>query len=141
VFGALWVSGVLQLVSNLVFVVQADLGANAGFLAVTIGFENLSGGLGTAAFVAYLSGLCDRRYTATQYALLTAVSSTLQTVLSTPTGSVVAIVGWGSFYMGTAVAALPALLVLAYVQKHATQGASASEPDSSADSDSRNSGS
>ncbi len=119
IFGALWASGILQLVSNLVFVVQASLGADASFLAVTIGFENLSGGLGTAAFVAYLSGLCDRRYTATQYALLTAVSSSLQTVLSTPTGTIVAAIGWQAFYAATAVAALPGLAVLWWVSRAA----------------------
>lgn len=115
VVSALWVTGALQLVSNLVFIAQAKLGDNTAFLAVTIGFENLTGGLGTAAFVAYLSGLCDRRYSATQYALLTAVSSTLQTVLSTGTGFLVASVGWGAFYGITALAGAPGLVVLWFV--------------------------
>lgn len=117
VVSALWVTGALQVVSNLAFVIQARLGDDTAFLAVTIGFENLTGGLGTAAFVAFLSGLCDKRYSATQYALLTAVSSSLQTVLSTGTGFLVASVGWATFYGFTALAGAPGLLVLYLISR------------------------
>ena len=71
-FGVLWSlfgCGVLQMLSNLMFAAQAAIGPEVGFLVLTIGIENLSGGLGSAAFVAYLSLLCNTSYTGTQYAL------------------------------------------------------------------------
>jgi len=63
--------GVLQMLSNLIFAAQAAIGPEVGFLFLTIGIENLSGGMGSAAFVAYLSLLCNKAYTGTQYALFT----------------------------------------------------------------------
>jgi len=67
-------AGILQLVSNLTFVVQYYVGANISVLFATIGIENFCGGMGTAAFIAYISYLCNIRYTATQFALLTSLS-------------------------------------------------------------------
>ena len=58
-YRSLWICGVLQLASNLMFAVQAMVGADLTLLAVTIGLENLAGGMGTAVFVAYLSSLCN----------------------------------------------------------------------------------
>ena len=63
--------GLLQMFSNLMFAAQAVIGSNVSFLFLTIGIENLSGGMGSAAFVAYLSMLCNKAYTGTQYALFT----------------------------------------------------------------------
>src|SRR3546814_16592193 len=76
--------------SNAVFALQAMVGHDTGMLMVTIGFENLSGGMGTAAFVAYLSSLCNVAYTATQYALLSSLMSVARTVLASPGGAVAA---------------------------------------------------
>ena len=67
---ALWVCGLTQMLSNLMFAAQAYVGHSVPFLVLTIGLENLAGGMATAAFVAYLSSLCNVHYTATQYALL-----------------------------------------------------------------------
>jgi PAT family beta-lactamase induction signal transducer AmpG len=115
-FRSLLISGVLQLLSNLFFCWQAIEGHNANVLVVTIGMENLSGGCGTAAFVAYLSALCDRKYTATQYALLTALSSVLRTALSTTTGHLAVWLGWTAFFGWTAVAALPGIVLVVYLR-------------------------
>ena len=71
VLRALLVSGVLQMLSNLMYVMQVLVGHDVAVLALTIGTENLTNGMGSAAFVAYLSGLCNVAFTATQYALLT----------------------------------------------------------------------
>ena len=72
----------IQLLSNLVFVLQAWVGHDLTMLAVTISVENLAGGMGTAAFVAYLSSLCNLSYTATQYALLSSFMAQARTTLS-----------------------------------------------------------
>lgn len=117
IVGALWAAGIVQLASNFLFCLQAVLGKNLYSLVALVGVENLTGGLGTAAFVAYLSGLCNRRYTATQYALLTAVSSVLHTVLGMGTGFVVASLGWVTYFGLTAVVALPGLVSLWQLQR------------------------
>ena len=70
---ALMIGGILQAASNGVFALQAWIGPELLMLFVTIGIENLTGGIGTIAFVAYLSGLCNVAYTATQFALLSSL--------------------------------------------------------------------
>lgn len=112
---ALWVGGLLQAASNLVFVWQSRVGPDPWALVVTISVENLSGGLGTAAFVAYLSMLCDRRYTATQYALLTAASSIMLTLIGGQSGVLAEALGWSHYFMITALFALPGLFLLAWL--------------------------
>lgn len=109
---SLWLSLVLMIVSNLLFAAQSQLGADAGFLVATITVENLTGGFGTAAFVAYLSLLCDVRFTATQYALLTSLSSVGRTMVGASTGFYADTYGWTSFFVMTAIAGIPALAVL-----------------------------
>ncbi|MBM3568780.1 MAG: AmpG family muropeptide MFS transporter [Alphaproteobacteria bacterium] len=112
---ALWICGILQLLTNLMFVVQARAGADLGLLALTIGLENLAGGMGSAAFVAYISGLCALSYTATQYALLSALAAVGRTLLSTSSGWIAQQLGWELFFVASAVAAIPGLLLLAWV--------------------------
>ena len=74
-FNSLLIFGILQAVSNLSFMVLALVGKNYPLMIFTIAFENLAGGMGTAAFVAFLMALCNQRYTATQFALLSALAS------------------------------------------------------------------
>jgi PAT family beta-lactamase induction signal transducer AmpG len=112
IVAALWVAGFVQMASNLMFSYQASVGRDLSVLTATIGIEEFTGGLATAAFVAYLSALCNKRYTATQYALLTAISSLLQTVASTGSGYLAAGLGWWAYFAVTAVAALPGLGLL-----------------------------
>ncbi|MSP81542.1 MAG: MFS transporter [Alphaproteobacteria bacterium] len=131
---ALLIAGILQLLSNLTFAVQAVAGPDLGFLAFTIAAENLAGGMGTAAFVAYLSGLCNVAYTATQYALLSSLAAFARTLLVTPAGFLVerldwtgaaAAVGlgalpnlpWIGFFLLTTLAAVPGLLLLLVVAR------------------------
>src|SRR5690606_37039406 len=108
---SLFVCGVLQMVSNAVFALQAVVGHDIVMLMVTIGFENLSGGMGTAAFVAYLSSLCNTAYTATQYALLSSLMSVARTTLASPAGAIAEATGWFTFFLITTVAAIPGLLL------------------------------
>ena len=119
---ALWIAGFLQLSSNLMFSLQAWVGADGWLLIATIGIENITGGVGTAAFVAYLSGLCNRAYSATQYALLTAMAGLMRNFLSTTTGLIVDSLGWLDFFLVTAVAASPGLVVLYVMQRLAMTG-------------------
>ncbi len=108
-------AGVLQAVSNLVFVYQAWAGHDLGALTLTVAAENLATGMGTTAFVAYLSSLCNQAYTATQYALLTSVMGAARTVLSASAGWFADQMDWISFFVLTTVAALPGLAILIWL--------------------------
>jgi len=112
---ALWICGGVQMLSNLMFAVQAQVGYDTGLLAVVVGVENLAGGMGTAALVAYLTSLCNLTYTATQYALLSAVASVGRTFLAAPAGRLAEMVDWASFFLITTVAALPGLVLLLWL--------------------------
>lgn len=114
---SLLVCGILQLVSNLLFAVQALVGHDVVMLMATIGFENLSGGMGTAAFVAYLSSLCNVAYTATQYALLSSLMAVARTVLASPGGWMAAQLDWATFFVLTAVAAVPGIVLLLWMTR------------------------
>jgi PAT family beta-lactamase induction signal transducer AmpG len=115
---ALWLGAILQLVSNLAFVWLYFQPVGAGALTATIVVENFTGAIGTVIFVAYLSALCNSPlHTATQYALLTALASTGRTFLSSGTGYLVNAIGWPLFFITTAAAALPALALMAWLQR------------------------
>jgi PAT family beta-lactamase induction signal transducer AmpG len=116
---SLWICGILQLLTNFVFALQAVVGHNLAMLAVTIGFENLAGGMGTAAFIAYLSSLCNASYTATQYALLSSLFAVPRTLLSTSAGWLADQMSWVAFFSLTAGAAIPGLLLLAVLSRYA----------------------
>jgi PAT family beta-lactamase induction signal transducer AmpG len=109
---ALLVCGVLQMLSNLMFAAQAAVGHDVAFLALTIGIENLTGGMGSAAFVAYLSSLCRVAFTATQYALLSSFAVVGRTTLSASGGWLADQVDWVSFFVFSTAAALPGVLLL-----------------------------
>ena len=108
----LFACGVLMAASNLVFVVQAWAGRDLAMLAVTIAVENVTTGMGTAAFVAYLSSLCNRAYTATQYALLTSLMAFSRTAMSSGAGWLADRMDWVSFFVLSTLAALPGLVLL-----------------------------
>jgi PAT family beta-lactamase induction signal transducer AmpG len=115
---SLFVCGILQMFSNLMFVLLAVIGNDVKMLALAIAIENLSGGMGTAAFVAYLSSLCNVAYTATQYALLSSFMAFGRTVLSSSGGWLADQMDWVSFFVLTTVAALPGLLLLVGMIRH-----------------------
>lgn len=116
-YRALWVCGILQMGSNLLFAVLAMRGHDLWFLALTVGVENLASGMGTAALVAYLSALCDIAYTATQYALLSSLTAVARTVLSSYAGFMAESLGWPLFFLATTIAALPGLALLAWLTR------------------------
>ncbi len=113
----LWVAGIIQMASNLAFSWLAAAGVDHQVLAAAIVIENLAGGIGTVIFVAYLSALCSSPlHTATQFALLTALASVGRTVLSANAGFLAEASGWFNFFIITAIAALPGLALLWWLQ-------------------------
>ncbi len=109
---SLWIFGILQSVSTLSFLALARLGHHYPMMVAAIGIENLCSGMGTAAYAAFLMSLCDKRFTATQYALLTSLMAVTRVVVGAPTGFMVKTLGWESYFIVCALAALPGLLLL-----------------------------
>ena len=111
-YRALMVFGVLQALSNLGFMALAYAGKSYPMMVFAVGFENLTGGMGTAAFVALMMALCDRRFTATQYALLSAFASVGRVWVGPLAGVLAESIGWPTFFIVSTVLALPALGML-----------------------------
>ena len=111
-YRSLMIFGILQAISNLSFMVLAYAGKVYSIMVAAVAFENLAGGMGTAAFVAFLMALCDHRYTATQFALLSALASLGRIFVGPPSGYLSHEVGWVVFFFVTFLAALPGLALL-----------------------------
>ncbi len=116
-YRSLLACGVLQAVSNLMYVVQAWAGHDTWVLTATIFTENLAGGMGSAAFVAYLSSLCNVAFTATQYALFSSLAALPMRVLSAPAGWLSDHVDWPTFFSITTVAGFPGLLMILWLMR------------------------
>ena len=101
--------GVLQAVSNMGFVWLAVVGKSSSVLMTAVVIENVTGGMGTAAFVALVMSLCDARYTATQFALLSSLEALGRVFVGRPSADVVDAVGWTQFFVLSVVVALPGL--------------------------------
>jgi len=114
---ALWICGVLQLLSNVGFAGLALVGHDITALAAVIGFENLAGGMGTTAFVAFLAALCNRNYTATQYALLSSLTAVARTFIAAPGGFIAEATGWPLYFLLTGIVAVPGVALIALLQK------------------------
>ena len=111
-FRALFIFGVLQAVSNLSFAWLALAGKSYPLLIFTVGFENLASGMGTAAFVAFAMALCNHSFSATQYALLSAIASLGRILFGPLAGNMVEGLGWDGFFVLTFFAALPGLALV-----------------------------
>lgn len=109
--------GILQGLTNMSFVWQAYAGHDLSVLMVTISLDNIAAGMGTAAFVAYLSSLCNKEYTATQYALLSSFMSLARDIFAATSGFLAAAVSWPAFFWLTSFMAVPSLLLLVYMIK------------------------
>ncbi len=115
----LYIGLILQALTNVFYIALIPHGADKGLLAAVITAENFAGGIGTTAFVAYLSGLCNREFTATQYALLNSFASFGRTWLSTPSGFVAQSFGWAPFFVVSACFAIPAFWILRKLKPNA----------------------
>jgi PAT family beta-lactamase induction signal transducer AmpG len=104
--------GILQAFSNLLFMLLSIVGKNHLLMVLSIFIEQFCSGMSTAALVAFLMSMCDQRYTATQYALLSALAALGRVYMGPVAAMMVAHVGWASFYGWTTIACFPGLLVL-----------------------------
>jgi MFS transporter, PAT family, beta-lactamase induction signal transducer AmpG len=104
--------GILQAVSTLGFSILPSLPLQMSSLAIVIAFENLASGMGTSAYAAYMASLTNKQFTATQYALLTALMGIPRVILSSPTGKMAEVMGWELFFVVCTFVAIPGLLLL-----------------------------
>ena len=115
---ALLIFGGLQAITNLGFWWLAAFPPSLAGMTAVVLMENLAGGMGTAAFVALLMALCDVRFTATQFALLSALASIGRVVVGPVAGVTATDWGWANFFLVTTVAALPGLVMLFAIRPH-----------------------
>lgn len=120
---ALWLFGLGQMLSTLGFVVLAGVEPTRIALATVVAVENFTAGLGTAAFVGFMAALTDRRFTATQYALLSSLMGVPRVLISAPTGWLALAMGWPAFFALCTVLAVPGLLLLRRVRRLAEPAA------------------
>ncbi len=109
---ALWIFGLVQIVSILGFAILARVGEGVWLLALAISFEYLGVGLGTAAFVAFIARSTHPAFAATQFALFTALTAVPRTVASSATGIIVEGMGWENFFYLCTALAIPGMLLL-----------------------------
>ena len=123
VMPVLLLGAILVIVTNLTFIALAMLPPDVFYLGVVIGADNLSGGLAGSAFIAYLSGLTNRAYTATQYALFSSLMLLPAKFIGGFSGDIVDAQGYVSFFIYTAALGLPAILLVLYLMKKPFNGA------------------
>jgi len=109
---SLWAFGFLQAISTACFAILTRTGPNVSILSGVIAFENLSSGMGTAAYAAFMASITNKKFTATQYALLTSLMGVPRVIASAPTGFLAKNMGWGSFFIACALIAIPGMLLL-----------------------------
>jgi len=109
---SLWVFGFLQAASTAGFALLANVGYSVPWLSAVIAFENLSSGMGTAAYAAFMASITNKKFTATQYALLTSLMGVPRVFASAPTGFLAKNVGWETFFIACTLIAIPGMLLL-----------------------------
>lgn len=114
---SLWVFGILQGVSTAGFCWLSIVETNITNLTMVIAFENLSAGLGSSAYAAFMASMTNRKYTGTQYALLTALMALPRTFLSAPTGYMAEAMGWNGFFVFCTLIAIPGMAIIPWLTK------------------------
>jgi MFS transporter, PAT family, beta-lactamase induction signal transducer AmpG len=109
---SLWIFGFLQALSTAGFALLARVGSSLPLLSAVIAFENLSSGMGTAAFIAFMASITHKKFTATQYALLSSLMGIPRVMASAPTGFLAKNMGWVSFFIACTLIAAPGMLLL-----------------------------
>lgn len=125
---SLWVFGGFQAISNLAYFSLALVGKSYPLMVLTVNIENFSAGLGTAAFLGFLMSLCNPRFSATQYALLSSLVAISREVFASPGGAIAQSTGWPLFFFLTFLVALPGLLLLPIFAPWNPRPTSISEP-------------
>ena len=120
VIKAMFVSGILMASTNLLFSVLAWSGKSEWLFAVAVIFDDMAAAFATVAFVAFISMLVDRTYTATQYALLASIGTAGRTTLAASSGAMVDWLNgdWGIFFVITALMVIPSLIFLWFIRKN-----------------------
>lgn len=116
-YSALLISAALQMGSNLVFVLQAYKGHDIILLAANISVENLASGISSAILVAYISKICNKEFTATQYALLSSVAGVARSTLASSSGKIAELFGWPNFFIISSILSLPSIYFLNLIFK------------------------
>ncbi len=113
-FKAMIISGIIMALTNLMFSVMAWVGSSEILFAFTVLIDDLAAAFATVAFVAFISALVDRTYTATQFALLASIGTAGRTLFASSSGSLVDWLNgdWGIFFIITALMVIPSLLIL-----------------------------
>lgn len=130
IYRSLFIFGVLQALSTLSFVALDRAGHNLPVLTGVVFFEDLSAGMGSAAFMAFMASLTNKSFTAMQYALMTSLMALPRTLISSGTGYMVAYFGWSGFFIFCALAAIPGLALILHVYRiwKADQVATSKQP-------------
>jgi PAT family beta-lactamase induction signal transducer AmpG len=115
--------GILASATNSGYLALSIVGKSHALLATAIGIHNICSGMAEAAFIAFLMSLCNKSFSATQFALLSSASTVVGRTLGSGSGYLVASAGWTAFFATTMAMALPALLILA-IMPTASEGAS-----------------
>lgn len=125
IYRSLWYFGILQAASTACFALLARMSPSLPALGAVIAFENISNGMGTAAYAAFLAGLTHKRFTATQYALLTSIMGIPRVFTGAATGFLAQVTGWEFFFIICTLAAIPGLVVLKTIGQHSETAISA----------------
>lgn len=117
IYRALLVFGLAQMFSNLMFVALAMVGKHFTLMTASIFIENFCSGLSTAALLAFMMSLCNHRYTASQFALLSAVASLGRVFLGPVAGVMVEHIGWVQFYIWSVILCSPGIIFLMFLKE------------------------
>lgn len=122
IYRSLWIFGILQGISGICFYALACLGHNYPMMVTTIAVENFFSGMGNAAYAAFLMSLCNPKFTATQFALLSSLMALTRTVAGAPTGWLAKTVGWQSYFLISIALAIPGLFLLSRLSEQYRSG-------------------
>jgi MFS transporter, PAT family, beta-lactamase induction signal transducer AmpG len=111
---SLWIFGVLQVASNFAYLLLANIGKNYPMMVATVVVENFCYGLATAVIVGFIMSLCNPKFSATQYALLSGVLAVGRNFIAAPAGSIVQYTGWPAFFLISVAVALPGMALLPF---------------------------
>ena len=120
VLRSLWIFGVLQALSTAAFAIITWTGPEKWALAATVFFEDISSGMGSAAFVTYLATTTNKKYTATQYAILSSIATLGRNFFSGFSGDLVKVLGWAPFFITCGLMAIPGMIMLFIVSRQIT---------------------
>ena len=114
----LFIGALLSALTNLLFMLLAQIGHNMPMLYLVISADNLSAGLASAAFIAFLSSLTNVSFTAVQYAIFSSLMTLLPKILGGYSGSMVELFGYEQFFLITALMGVPVLVLISWINKH-----------------------